>query len=84
MKRISIELYEDELNYLLTGLELFSLNLNNIWAIDKNSEEQEQRYHIIFYLYNRLLGYSNNFDSYVQIKMNKPKNKLQKVLHLKN
>lgn len=84
MIRISIELYEEELNYLLTGLELFTLNLNNIWAIKKDSEEQEQRYHIIFYLYERLLGYSTNFDSYVQIKMNKPKNKFQKVLHFKN
>lgn len=81
MKRISIELYEDELNYIITGLQLFTLNLNNIWAIDKDSEEQEQRYHIIFYLYHRLLGYSNNFDDYVQIKMNKPKNKLKKILH---
>lgn len=81
MKRISIELYEDELNYIITGLQLFTLNLNNIWAIDKDSEEQEQRYHIIFYLYHRLLGYSNNFDNYVQIKMNKPKNKFKKILH---
>ena len=84
MKRISIELYEDELCYILTGLQLFSLNLNNIWAIDKNSEEQERRYHIIFYLYHRLLGYSNNSDNYVQIKMDKPKNKFKKVLHFKN
>lgn len=83
MRRISIDLYEDELNYILTGLELFTLNLNNIWAIKKDEELQEQRYHIVFYLYERLLGYSSNFESYVQIKVDKPKNKLKKVLHFK-
>ena len=81
MKRITIDLYEEELNYILTGLELFTLNLNNIWAIKKESEEQEQRNHIVFYLYHRLLGYSTDFDKYVQIKVDKPKNKLKKVLH---
>ena len=84
MKRISIDLYEDELNYILTGLELFTLNLNNIWSIKKDVDIQEQKYHIVFYLYERLLGYSSNFDSYVQIQINKPKNKFKKLLIFKN
>ena len=29
VKTINIDLFEDELSYILTGLELFSLNLNN-------------------------------------------------------
>ena len=57
VKTINIELYEEKLNYILTGLELFSLNLNNIWAVKKDTEEQELRYHVIFYLYQRLLSY---------------------------
>ena len=42
--KITIDLYEEEINYILTGLELFVLNLNNIWAIKKDTEEQELRY----------------------------------------
>ena len=83
VKTINIELYEEELNYILTGLELFSLNLNNIWAVKKDTEEQELRYHVIFYLYQRLLSYSSDFDKFVQIKMQKPKNKFRKLLHFK-
>ena len=83
MKTINIELFEDELSYILTVLELFSLNLNNIWAVKKNTDEQELRYHVVFYLYQRLLSYSSDFDKYVQIKMPKPKNKLKNVLHFK-
>lgn len=83
VKSINIELFEDELSYILTGLELFSLNLNNIWAVKKDTEEQELRYHVIVYLYQRLLSYSSDFDKFVQIKMQKPKNKFRKVLHFK-
>lgn len=83
VKSINIELFEDELSYILTGLELFSLNLNNIWAVKKDTDEQELRYHVVFYLYQRLLSYSSDFDKYVQIKMPKPKNKFKKVLHFK-
>ncbi len=63
-RKINIDIYEEELNYILIGLELFNLNLNNIWAIDKDSDEQKQRNDINFYLYHRLLGYKNNFDYY--------------------
>lgn len=39
--------------------------------------------YMIFYLYQRLLSYSSDFDKFVQIKMQKPKNKFRKVLHFK-
>ena len=79
--KITIDLYEEEINYILTSLELFVLNLNNIWAIKKDTEEQELRYTTIFYLYERLLNINTNFDKYVTIKMQKPKKVSKKVLN---
>lgn len=81
LRKVNIELYEDEVNYLLTGLELFILNLNNIWAIRKDTEQQELKYAVAFYLYERLLQLDTNFEKYVNIQMPKPKKNTKKVLN---
>lgn len=81
LKKVTIDLYEDELNYLLTGLELFCLNLNNIWSIRKDEDGQDLRYTVVFYLYERLLAISNNPDKFVTINMKKPKKNNRKVLN---
>lgn len=81
LKKITIDLYEEEVNYLLTGLELFVLNLQNIWAVKKDAEENELRYTTVFYLYERLLDLNTNYDKYVTIKMQKPKKVSKKVLN---
>lgn len=57
----------------MTGLELFTLNLNNIWAIKKDDDEQDLRYTVVFYLYERLLSISNNPDKFVTVNLQKPK-----------
>ena len=63
---------------------MFALNLNNIWAIRKDEENQDLRYSVIFYLYGRLLdisNVSNTDDKFVTINMKKPKRNSKKVLN---
>lgn len=60
---------------------MFVLNLNNIWSIKKDTEEQEFKYTNVFYLYERLLELDTNFEKYVTIQMKKPKKVSKKVLN---
>ena len=58
-----------------------ALNLNSIWAIKKDEDEQDLKYTVVFHLYERLLSINSNFDSYITLKMKKPKKFTKKVLN---
>lgn len=85
MDRLNIDLQQEELNILCIALELYCINLNSIWCMKKDTEKQEQKYHIVFYLYQRLLSYSTNYEKYLNIDLYKPsKIKNKKLLTFSN
>ena len=43
-KIFSVELDQEHLEYILTGLELYCLNLNNIWCFNQDKEAKEEKY----------------------------------------
>ena len=77
-KIFSVELDQEHLEYILTGLELYCLNLNSIWCFNQDNELKEEKYTNIFYLYHRLLNLATDYR--VCTKMVKPK-KHKKVVN---
>ena len=77
-KVFSVELDQEHLEYILTGLELYCLNLNHIWVIKQEEEERNEKYSNIFYLYHRLLNLATDYK--ITSKMEKPK-KNKKVIN---
>lgn len=67
----TVELDQEHLEYILTGLELYCLNMNNIWCIKQDVAIKEEKYANIFYLYHRLLNLATEYR--VCSKMVKPK-----------
>ena len=62
---VSLELHEREIQYLLVGLQLFCLNLNSIWTLKKEGEQQELDYANVFMLYEYLctkVNFSSNLN----------------------
>ena len=43
-KIFSVELDQEHLEYILTGLELYCLNLNSIWCFNQDKELKEEKY----------------------------------------
>ena len=72
---IKIELYNLELNYILTGLQLLCLNLNSIWTLKKDTDIQDYNYANILYLYQYLMSKSN-FDNRINLEKPTKKNVL--------
>lgn len=70
-KSFTVELDQEHLEYILTGLELYCLNMNHIWVVKQDPEEKEIKYSNIFYLYHRLLNLATGYRVYSR--MEKPK-----------
>ena len=77
-KIFTIELDQEHLEYILSGLELYCLNLNHVWCIKQDADLKEYKYANIFYLYHRLLNLATDYK--VCSKMEKPK-KSKKVVN---
>ena len=77
-KVLTIEVDQEHLEYILTGLELYCLNMNHIWVVKQDVEEKNEKYANIFYLYHRLLNLATDYKVYSR--MEKPK-KNKKVVN---
>lgn len=74
----TVELDQEHLEYILTGLELYCLNLNHVWCVKQDVEMKDEKYANIFYLYHRLLNLATEYR--VSSRMVKPK-KNKKVVN---
>lgn len=81
MDMLNVKLYQEEINIICIALELYCLNLNSIWCMKKDIDKQEQKYHVVFYLYQRLIEMSTNYEKYLQYDIQRPsKRKNKKVV----
>ena len=74
---VKLELNEENLEYILTGLELYGLNLNSIWCIANSDKElKDEKYANVFYLYHRILNLSTDYKTYTRLEKPKKRKKV--------